>query len=49
MWHIAERDGRTVAGDDRSWWFLPATSCFKGSDLRHDAARIRLTGHGADG
>jgi levansucrase len=49
MWQIAGADGRTVVVDGRSWWFFLATPRFADPDDRHDAARIRLTSHGADG
>ena len=49
MWQIADADGRTVIVGDRSWWFFLATPRFDDPDDRHDAARIRLTSHGADG
>ena len=49
MWPIADADGRTVIVADRSWWFFLATPHFADPDDRHDAARIRLTSHGADG
>ncbi|KQN04177.1 levansucrase [Sphingomonas sp. Leaf25] len=49
MWQIADADGRTMIVDGRSWWFFLATPRFTDPDDRHDAARIRLTSHGADG
>ena len=49
MWQIAYADGRTAVLHGRSWWFFLATPCFDDPDQRHDAARIRLTSHGADG
>lgn len=49
MWQIAYADGRTVMAGGRSWWFFLATPRFADPDMRHDAARIRLTSHGADG
>lgn len=49
MWQIADADGRTAIVDGRSWWFFLATPRFADPDQRHDAARIRLTSHGADG
>ena len=49
MWQIAYADGRTAIVEDRSWWFFLATPRFDDPDDRHDAARIRLTSHGADG
>ncbi|KQR87614.1 glycoside hydrolase family 68 protein [Sphingomonas sp. Leaf343] len=49
MWPIADADGRTVFVDGRSFWFFLATPRFADPDQRHDAARIRLTSHGADG
>jgi len=49
MWQIADADGRTVIVEGRSWWFFLATPRFADPDDRHDAARIRLTSHGADG
>ncbi len=49
MWQIAYADGRTAMIDGRSWWFFLATPKFDDPDDRHDAARIRLTSHGADG
>jgi levansucrase len=49
MWQIAYGDGRTAFVDDRSWWFFLITPQFADPDDRHDAARIRLTSHGADG
>ena len=49
MWQIADADGRTVIRDGRSWWFFLATPQFADPEMRHDAARIRLTSHGADG
>ncbi len=49
MWQIADADGRTAIVDGRSWWFFLATPKFADPDDRHDAARIRLTSHGADG
>ncbi|WP_235530271.1 glycoside hydrolase family 68 protein [Sphingomonas sp. Leaf62] len=49
MWQIATADGRTAFVEDRSWWFFLMTPQFADPDDRHDAARIRLTSHGADG
>ncbi len=49
MWQIAHADGSTAIVDGRSWWFFLATPAFADPDDRHDAARIRLTSHGADG
>ncbi len=49
MWQIADGDGRTVMADGRSWWFFLLTPQLPDPDDRHDAARIRLTSHGADG
>ena len=49
MWQIAYADGRTAMSGGRSWWFFLATPRFDDPDWRHDAARIRLTSHGADG
>ena len=49
MWQIAYADGRTAMPEGRSWWFFLATPRFDDPDWRHDAARIRLTSHGADG
>jgi levansucrase len=49
MWPIADADGRTVFFDGRSFWFFLATPRLPDPDQRHDAARIRLTSHGADG
>ncbi|WP_305173607.1 glycoside hydrolase family 68 protein [Sphingomonas aurea] len=49
MWQIADADGRTVIRNGRSWWFFLATPQFDDPEMRHDAARIRLTSHGADG
>ncbi|TXC70339.1 glycoside hydrolase family 68 protein [Sphingomonas ginsenosidivorax] len=49
MWQIAYADGRTAYVDGRSWWFFLATPRFDDPEDRHDAARIRLTSHGADG
>ncbi|WP_240313346.1 glycoside hydrolase family 68 protein [Sphingomonas carotinifaciens] len=49
MWQIQRADGSTVIVDGRSFWFFLATERFPDPDMRHDAARIRLTSHGADG
>ncbi len=49
MWQIADRDGRTVIRDGRSWWFFLAAPKLPDPEMRHDVARIRLTSHGADG
>lgn len=49
MWQIAYTDGRTAMPGGRSWWFFLATPRFDDPEARHDAARIRLTSHGADG
>jgi len=49
MWQIAYADGRTALFGGRSWWFFLATPRFDDPEARHDAARIRLTSHGADG
>ncbi|MGP7796766.1 glycoside hydrolase family 68 protein [Sphingomonas sp. CLY1604] len=49
MWQIAYADGRSMLHQGRSWWFFLATPRFDDPDDRHDAARIRLTSHGADG
>lgn len=49
MWQIAQADGRTVTAGGRSWWFFLATPRFDDPDLRHDAARIRLTSLGTEG
>lgn len=49
MWQIAYADGRTAIVEGRSWWFFLATPRFDDPEDRHDAARIRLTSHGADG
>ncbi len=49
MWPVADADGRTIVRDGRSWWFFLATPQFPDPESRHDAARIRLTSHGADG
>ncbi|MET4896638.1 glycoside hydrolase family 68 protein [Sphingomonadaceae bacterium jetA1] len=49
MWPIAYADGRTAFLAGRSWWFFLATPRFDDPETRHDAARIRLTSHGADG
>ncbi|MEP9402022.1 glycoside hydrolase family 68 protein [Sphingomonas sp. VNH70] len=49
MWQVAYADGRTAMVGGRAWWFFLATPAFPDPDDRHDAARIRLTSHGADG
>lgn len=49
MWQIAYVDGRSVLHQARSWWFFLAAPRFDDPEDRHDAARIRLTSHGADG
>lgn len=49
MWQIAYADGRSAIDGGRRWWFFLATPRFDDPDQRHDAARIRLTSHGADG
>lgn len=49
MWQIARADGSTVFVDGRSYWFFLGTPRFDDPEARHDAARIYLTSHGADG
>lgn len=49
MWQIARVDGSTVVIGGRSYWFFLATPRFDDPESRHDAARIYLTSHGADG
>jgi levansucrase len=49
MWHIAYADGRMALPGGASWWFFLATPRFADPEDRHDAARIRLFSHDADG
>ncbi len=49
MWQIAHPDGSTVRRGGRSWWFFLAAPRLDDPEGRHDAARIWLTSHDADG
>jgi levansucrase len=49
MWQVARVDGSTVVVKGRSYWFFLGTPRFPDPESRHDAARIYLTSHGADG
>lgn len=49
MWQVMDAKGSTAILADRSWWFFLATERLADPEHRHDAARIRLTSHGADG
>lgn len=48
-WPLAHEDGRTVEVEGRQFWFFLSAPCFADPVQRHDAARIRLLSHAADG
>lgn len=48
-WPLAHEDGRTAQIAGREYWFFLSAPCFADPGQRHDAARIRLASHGADG
>jgi levansucrase len=48
-WPLAHEDGRTAIVGGRQFWFFLSAPCFPDPGQRHDAARIRLASHGADG
>lgn len=48
-WPLAHEDGRTAIHQGRSYWFFLSAPRFPDPGQRHDAARIRLLSHGADG
>lgn len=48
-WPLAHEDGRTAMVDGRQFWFFLSAPCFPDPGQRHNAARIRLASHGADG
>lgn len=48
-WPLAHEDGRTVIHHGRQYWFFLSAPHFPDPGQRHDAAKIRLASHGADG
>ncbi len=48
-WPLAHEDGRIAQVAGRAYWFFLSAPCFADPGQRHDAARIRLASHGADG